>query len=400
VGRSIATSIALYAQTMPGSFRIGRIFGIEIRLHISWLIIFALVFFGLWQGQFEGTAWSQQKRLLIAVITALLFFCSILAHELSHSLVARRFNMSVSSITLFLLGGVANLRQEPPTAKAEFLMAAAGPAMSVVIGIIGLTIGGGDIPFVNLSVPGVLDIRTAPSLDGVIAIASYIGTINLYLAAFNLLPGFPLDGGRVLRSIIWAVRGDRAKATPIAARGGQLVAGLFVLWGIVQFTDGDALWFWPLLLAYFLYNAATQSLRQERLGGLVAGTRVAPLMNTSFVAADPRSAVATVVRDLMLPRNLRAVPVVTDQNFLGLITTDDVGKIDHERWATTSVEQVMTPSASLAKLGPDDDLGQALERFGDLSVLPVVRDGRLVGLLDRDGVVNYIRMRDLFTQGR
>jgi Zn-dependent protease/predicted transcriptional regulator len=385
---------------VAGSFRIGRIFGIEIRLHISWLIIFALVFFGLWQGQFEGTAWSQQKRLLIAVITALLFFCSILAHELSHSLVARRFKMSVSSITLFLLGGVANLRQEPPSAKAEFFMASAGPAMSVVIGIVGLAIGGGDIPFVNLSVPGILDIRTAPSLDGVIAIASYLGTINLYLAAFNMLPGFPLDGGRVLRSIIWAVRGDRAKATPIAARGGQLIAGLFVLWGIAQFSDGDALWFWPLLLAYFLYNAATQSLRQERLGGIVAGTRVAPLMNTTFVAADPRSAVATVVRDLMLPRNLRAVPVVTDQNFLGLMTTDDVRKIDHDRWATTPVEQVMTPSASLAKLGPDDDLGQALERFGDSAVLPVVRDGRLVGLLDRDGVVNYIRMRDQFAQGR
>ena len=385
---------------MPGSFRIARLFGIEIRIHISWVVIFGLVFFSLWQGQFEGTAWSQEKRLVIATVTALLFFCSIVAHELSHSLVARRFNMRVSSITLFLLGGVANLQQEPPSAKAEFFMAAAGPAMSVVIGIIGLAIGGGDIPFVNLSVPGVLDIRATPSLDGVIAIASYIGTINLYLAAFNMLPGFPLDGGRVLRSIIWAVRGDRAKATPIAARGGQLVAGLFVIWGLVQFTDGDALWFWPLLLAYFLYNAATQSLRQERLGGLVAGTRVAPLMNTTFAAADPRSSVATVVRDLMLPRSLRAVPVVANQDFLGLMTTDDVRKIDHERWATTPVEQVMTPSASLAKLGPDDDLSKALERFGDAVVLPVVRDGRLVGLLDRDGVVNYIRMRDLFAQGQ
>src|SRR5256885_16299938 len=123
---------------MAGSFRVGRLFGIEIKIHISWLIIFGLVFFGLWQGQFQGTAWSHQKRLVIAVVTALLFFCSILAHELSHSLVARRFKMSVSSITLFLLGGVANLRQEPPTARAEFFMAAAGPGTSVVIGVIGL----------------------------------------------------------------------------------------------------------------------------------------------------------------------------------------------------------------------------------------------------------------------
>jgi Zn-dependent protease/CBS domain-containing protein len=385
---------------VPGSFRLARLFGIELRVHVSWVVIFALVFYGLWQGQFVGTAWSEQKRLVVAVITALLFFCSIIAHELSHSLVARRFKMKVSSITLFLLGGVANLSQEPPSAKAEFFMAAAGPAMSFVIGTLGLTIGGGEIPFVSVPVPGVLDIRSYPSLDGLIAVASYLGTINVALAVFNLLPGFPLDGGRVLRSIIWAIRGDRAKATQIAGRGGQLVAALFVLWGIVQFSEGDALWFWPLLLAYFLYNAATQSMRQERIGGLVAGTRVAPLMNTSFVPAGPRSTVATVVRDLMLPHNLRAVPVVSDQSFLGLMTADDVRKVDHDRWATTPIEQVMTPSASIAKLAPDDDLGLALSRFGELAVLPVVRDGRLVGLLDRDGVVNYIRMRDQFTQGR
>ncbi|HEY8806065.1 MAG TPA: site-2 protease family protein [Candidatus Limnocylindria bacterium] len=385
---------------MPGSFRVARLFGIELRIHISWVIIFALVFFGLWQGQFEGTAWSQQKRLIVATITAILFFCSIVVHELSHSLVARRFNMNVSSITLFLLGGVANLRQEPPTAKAEFFMASAGPAASLVMGIVWLAIGGGDIPFVNVSVPGLIDIRSAPSLDGLIAVASYLGTINLALAAFNMLPGFPLDGGRVLRSIIWAIRGDRAKATPIAARGGQLVAGLFVVWGLAQLAAGEALWFWPLLLAYFLYNAATGSLRQERLGGLVAGTHVAPLMNTTFVAADPRSPVATVVRDLMLPRALRAVPVVADQSFLGLVTTEDVRKLDHDRWATTAVDQVMTPSASLAKLAPEDDLGQALARFGDAVVLPVVRDGRLVGLLDRDGVLSYLRMRDEFAQRR
>ena len=396
----MTSSIRLYAQAVSGSFRLGKLFGIEIRVHVSWLIIFALVFFGLWQGQFEGTAWSQQKRLVVAIVTALLFFCSIIAHELSHSLVARRFKMKVSSITLFLLGGVANLTQEPPTAKAEFFMAAAGPAMSVLIGIVGLTIGGGEIPFLPIQVPGLLDIRSFPSLDGVIAVASYIGTINLALAVFNLLPGFPLDGGRVLRSIIWAIRGDRAKATPIAARGGQIVAGLFVLWGIAQFSAGEPLWFWPLLLAYFLYNAATQSMRQERLGGLVAGTHVAPLMTTSFVPADPRATVAAVVRDIMLPRNLRAVPVVADQNFLGLMTTDDVRKVDHEQWTSTPIEQVMTPSASLAKLAPEDDLGQALARFGDAAVLPVVRDGRLVGLLDRDGVVSYIRMRDQFAQGR
>jgi len=374
---------------VPGSFRVARLFGIEIRIHISWVVIFAIVLYSLWADEFTHFAWSDEKRVIVSVITALLFFCSILAHELSHSLVARRFKMAVSSITLFLLGGVANLRQEPPSAKAEFFMAAAGPGMSVLIGLLGLAISYG------------ADASGIASLQPVSAVAGYLGFINLVLAGFNLLPGFPLDGGRVLRSIIWGIRKDRAKATGIAARGGQLVAGLFVLWGLVQLQSGEnALWFWPFLLAYFLYNAATQSLQQEKLGGLVAGTRVAPLMNVSFASADPRSTVATIVRDLMLPRNVRAVPVVAGGDFLGLVTTDDVRKIEHDRWATTPIEQAMTPSDKLAKLAPEDDLMKALERFGDTSVLPVVRDGRLVGLLDREGVVSYIRMRDMFAQGR
>jgi Zn-dependent protease/predicted transcriptional regulator len=375
---------------MPGSLRIARLFGIEIRVHVSWVLIFALVFFTLWQGEYQTKYpfWSPEKRLLVSVITALLFFCSIVAHELSHSVVARRFHMKVSSITLFLLGGVANLRQEPPSAKAEFFMAAAGPAMSLVIGLVGI------------SIANAIDISTAPSLQVVGAVAAYLGVINLVLAAFNLVPGFPLDGGRVLRSAIWAVRGDRAKATGIAARGGQLVAGVFVLWAVQQYADGtNALWWWPLLLAYFLYNAATQSLQQERLGGLVQGMRVAPLMNTAFVSADPKATIASVVRDVMLPRSLRAVPVIAGQDFVGLMTADDVQKIEHERWAITPVDQVMKRSADLVTLAPEDDLFQSLERFADGSVLPVVRDGRLVGLLDRDAVTNYIRMRDLFTQG-
>ena len=309
---------------VPGSFRVATLFGIEIRVHISWVLIFALVGFSLWQN-LQGPTWSQEKRLLVATITTLLFFVSIIAHELSHSLVARRFKMKVSSITLFLLGGVANLRQEPPTAKAEFFMAAAGPATSLVIGIVGLAIGGGEIPFVAQPVNGLVDIRTAPSLDGVVAAASYLGTINLYLAAFNMLPGFPLDGGRVLRSIIWGIRGDRRKATPTAARGGQLVAGLFVLWGLLSLQAGEPLWFWPFLLAYFLYNAATQSLQQERVGGLVAGTRVAPLMNVAFATADPRATVASIVRVVSTrmnrgtsgkaPSDLRRAAIRSSRNF-------------------------------------------------------------------------------------
>ncbi len=376
---------------MPGSILVARLFGIDIRIHISWFLIFALVLFSLSQAFFPQNFpfWSDQKTLIVSTITALLFFCSIVAHELAHSLVARRFQMTVSSITLFLLGGVANLRQEPPSARAEFFMALAGPLTSLIIG--GLGVG----------ISSAVDVASQPGLQVVGAVAGYLGLINLALAGFNMIPGFPLDGGRVLRSIIWGIGRNRSRATGIAGRGGQIVAGGFVLWGLYQLlTDATALWWWPMLIAFFLFNAASQSLQQARVGDLVGGLKVAPLMSTSFVTTAPGAPIASVVRDLMLPNSLRAVPIVSGPVFLGLATSDDVRKVEHERWPTTPIDTVMTRARDLQPLSPDDALTIALERFGDAAVLPVVRDGSLVGLLDRDAVANYIRMRDLFTTGR
>src|SRR2546423_953426 len=232
-------------RNVPGSVRIARLFGIDINIHFSWILIFFLVVLNLadsFPQQFPQ--WSNQKGFVVAAITAFLFFGSVLGHELAHSLVARRFQMSVSSITLFLLGGVANLRKEPPSAKAEFFMAAAGPATSVVIGVVGLGLA------------FLIDPRAAlPNAEAVQAVAVYLGTVNLYLAAFNMIPGFPLDGGRVLRSAIWAVSGDRTRATTIAARGGQIVA---VAFGAVVFFEGvilhEASGLWLGLIAYVLWK--------------------------------------------------------------------------------------------------------------------------------------------------
>lgn len=368
---------------MPGSFLVARLFGIEIRIHVSWVLIFGLVFYSLWNDVFpsEYPFWSDQKTLIVSAVTALLFFVSILAHELSHSLVARRFNMQVSSITLFLLGGVANLRQEPPSAKAEFFMAAAGPFTSLVIGGAGLGLA------------SLVDRSGAFSLQTIGAVAGYLGLINVALAIFNMIPGFPLDGGRVLRSLLWAVRHDRAWATRIAARGGQLVAGLLVLYALARVTNDGFLGLWYVLIAYFLFNAASQSLQQETIAGIVAAMRVAPLMTTSFASTPPTATVASVVRDLMLPQSLRAVPVIAGAEFLGFVTSDGVRGLDHERWSTTAIDQVMTRAADLERIAPDDLLASAIERFRDEAVLPVVRNGALVGLLDRDVVANYVRAR-------
>jgi Zn-dependent protease/CBS domain-containing protein len=331
--------------------------------------------------------WSNQKGLVVASITAFLFFGSIVAHELAHSLVARRFQMSVSSITLFLLGGVANLRKEPPTAQAEFFMAVAGPATSVAIGLIGL------------GVVLLIDPRGAlPNAEAIQAVANYLGTVNLLLAGFNLIPGFPLDGGRVLRSAIWAISRDRNRATTIAARGGQLVAlafGAFVLYELVILRSASGLWLG--LIAYFLWNAASATLQQERVTSVLGGAKVAPLMRTDFRSTVPGVMVGQVIRDFVLPMNLRAIPVVAGDRLIGLVTIGDLRKVDQERWPVTPVDDVMTAASELPAVSPDDPLSAALERFGgsDLPILPVVKDGRLVGILDRESVIGYVRMREM-----
>jgi len=381
---------------VPGSIRIARLLGIDIRIHFSWFLIFFIVVLSLADSfGAENVTWSDTKSFVIAVIAAVLFFLSVLGHELAHAVVARRFGMDVSSITLFVLGGVANLAKEPPSAISEFLMAAAGPATSIVIGLIGITIA--------VFAPSL--IQSAPALQPIQPVAKYIGTINLYLAAFNLLPGFPLDGGRVFRSIIWGILKDRLAATRIAARGGQVVAAFLVLAGVVLAFRLDATinGLWLAFIAYFLWNAATSTLQQERITSVVSGAKVGPLMTTDFKSTPPGVMVGQVIRDLVLPMNLRAIPVVSGERFVGLVAIGDLRKVDQARWAETPVEAVMTPASEFPTVSPDDPLSTALERFGatDLPLLAVIKDGRLVGVLYREAVIGYVRMQEMVApQGR
>jgi Zn-dependent protease len=373
---------------VPGSFRIARILGIDLRVHLSWVLIFLLVTFSLADQVFPFSypQWSQQKTVIVAAITALLFFGSVVLHEFAHALVARRFRMSVSSITLFLLGGVASLTREPPSARAEFFMAIAGPATSLVIGAVSLGIG----------LLATESLAVVPSLQPVEAVTGYLGYVNIAVAVFNLIPGFPLDGGRVLRSLIWGLRRDRATATRIAARGGQVVAGLFVLWAGYRIFTGDAGGLWLGLIAYFLYGAATQTLQQERVTSAVGNARVAQLMTTDFVGVPRGTSIGTLVRDHILPSTVRAVPIVDDGAFAGLVTINDLRKIEQDLWATTPVDAVMTPASELPAIEPAELLAAALDRFGtELPLLPVVENGALRGLIYRDAVLDYIRMREM-----
>jgi len=382
----LLTSIARMLGCVPGSFRIARVLGIDIRVHISWLLIFFLITVQYSQlfGQ-DYPSWSDPKVLIVASITALLFFLSVVLHEFAHALVARRFNMSVSSITLFLLGGVASLTKEPPSARAEFFMAAAGPLTSLVIGGLGVLL--------NARLEGAP--RDTPQ-QVIRAVSGTLGSINILVLGFNLIPGFPLDGGRVLRSIIWAIRRQRAAATRIAARGGQLVALAFVGLGIWLFAQGESIGLWYGLIAYFLWTAASQSIEQERIVQAVGTTRVAQLMTTELRTVPAGISLASLVREHLLAHNVRAVPVVGGDRLVGVVTIGDLRKVEQEQWPDTVVEQIMTPASVLPAVAPNDDLVSALERFdAETTLIPVTQDGRLVGLLDRESVVGYIRMREM-----
>ena len=373
---------------VPGSFRIARILGIDVRVHLSWILIFLLVTFSLADQvfPFNYPTWSEQKTIVVAAITALLFFCSVIVHEFAHALVARRFHMSVSSITLFLLGGVASLTKEPPSAKAEFFMAAAGPATS-------LAIGGLSLELAQLVTDS---LNSAPGLQPVEAIAGYLGYVNVAVAVFNLIPGFPLDGGRVLRSLIWGLRSDRALATRIAARGGQLVAGLFVIWAGYRVFTGDPGGLWFGLIAYFLYGAASQTLQQERVVSAVGSARVSQLMTTQFVSAPRGTTIGALVSDYLLPHNLREIAIVDDGRFAGLVTIGDLRRIEQGHWPSTFVDAVMTPAPLIPSVTPDDPLAVALDRFGEeFPLLPVLQGGALAGLLHRESVLGYVRMREM-----
>ncbi len=376
---------------MPGSLLVARVFGIDVRIHISWFLIFGLVLLTLYQGVLPGFRpnWSDQKTLIVAAIAALLFFASVLAHELSHSLVARAFRMPVSSITLFLLGGVANLAKEPPSARAEFLMAIAGPGTSVILGGAGL-----GIAYVAEGATARFSL-----FDPVEVVAAYLGWINLALAGFNMIPGFPLDGGRVLRSVVWGALRDRARATRIAARGGQVVAALLVAFGVWRIFQLDDTFggIWMGLIAYFLYNAASQSIEQERIAAAVSGVRVASLMTTQFRVVDPRASVADAVEVHMLPYNARGIAVVDGDRLVGVVSIGDLRKVPRDEWASVAVERVMTSASDIAPLSPGSRLMTAIERFtaSDVPVLPVVEDGALVGMLEREAVISYVRMREM-----
>jgi Zn-dependent protease/CBS domain-containing protein len=371
---------------MKAQVKLGRLFGIEIGLHYSWIIIALLITFSL-VGHFTVTnpQWDNTLVWAAAIITGLLFFATLVAHELAHSLVARLRGLPVRSITLFALGGLAQIEREAADPKTEFWMGIAGPIMSVIIGLICLGIARalGWTPMMDPHAP-------------VQAVLVWLGYINIALAVFNMIPGFPLDGGRVLRAIIWWATGNGNRSTRIAARVGQGVAFFFIILGLVQFFRGEGFGgLWIAFIGWFLLEAARASYAQVEISEGLRGVRVADVMARDCQLVDSRTNLQTFVDEHLLRSGRRCFVVVESGGVAGLITPHEVKGVDRARWPYTLVTDVMRPIDKLRTVSPETPVTQALETMGrdDVNQLPVVSDGRLEGVISRGHVLGFLQNR-------
>jgi len=370
---------------MRSNIKLGKISGIEIGLHYSWFIIAALMVFSLVDRFREAHAsWTKGEIWGVALVTAALFFISLLLHELAHSWVAQKRGLRVKAITLFALGGVSQIQDDSTDAKTEFWVAIAGPIASLMIGLVCLNI-----------VLGLGWHRSAEPQSALTGILVWLGYINISLAAFNMIPAFPLDGGRVLRSIIWAVTKDAGRATGIAARVGQIVAFLFILDGIWRYFSGSGFGgLWIAFIGWFLMDAArTSSTRSDARPATDRGARVSDVMSPGFLGVRRAMNLHEFV-DIYLLKTAQRCFVVRDNGRLaGLISRRDVSLIPRERWDTTTVGDAMRPLPELQIVAPETRVLDALKLTANNSLdpMPVVENGRLVGIVFRSQLVHALQ---------
>ncbi len=381
---------------------IARIAG--IRIHVDWslVIIVSLLSLGLAEGLLPSwhPDWSPALRWGVAVAAALAFFASILAHELSHAVVARLLGLGVSRITLFLFGGLAHIESEPHTWLAELVMALVGPAVSVLLGLACLAAVAG----LGTPIPdsGASALQSVASLAPVPTILLWLGPVNVMLGLFNLIPGFPLDGGRILRAILWGATGSVRGATRVASTAGQILAWLLVGTGValalglpVPYLSGGVLnGLWLVLIGWFLNNAALTSYRQVVVRQALDDVTVDRIMRTQLLRVPPSLPVATLVNEHVMASGQSSFPVEVNGRFVGLVCLGDLYRRSREGWHGLTVGEVMVPAESLATVHPGDAATQALQRLDqrDVSQLPVTEGGRLAGLVRREDLLHWLRL--------
>jgi Zn-dependent protease/CBS domain-containing protein len=381
-----------------GGAKIGRIFGIEIRLDLSVAIIFFLVVYSLGTGVIPEwhEDWDAIRIWATALAAGLLFFTSLLAHELAHSLVAQLRGIPVPRITLFVFGGMSEMEREPDTPVSEFLIAIVGPITSFVLGGIftrvGLSLAGESFMDQILSDPE----SAMASLGPAATLLLWLGPVNLVLAVFNLVPGFPLDGGRVLRATVWWMTGDLERATRLATNAGRGFAWGLMGLGFLQLLHGGLIGgLWLILIGWFLQIAAKGSQVQLMLRQALEGLSVRDLMRTRFEAVEPNLSVDLFLEQYLLRSGQPAWPVVDGEHLIGMVSLNEVREARQQGHAGLTVQDVMRPITEyvLPQVAGRDAL-QILVSSA-LDPLPVVEDARIVGLLYRADIMRWLAVYQL-----
>ena len=361
------------------AIQLGRIFGIPIGLDYSWFLIFALLTWSLATSYYptEFKNWPVAQYWIVGAATVILMFACVLLHELGHSVVAMRYKIPIRSITLFIFGGVAQIGAEPPSAMSEFWIAIAGPitsfALALIFGLLQYVVNG---------------------LAPLLALAQYLAYINASLGLFNLIPGFPLDGGRVFRAIIWGTTHSLRRATHIAANVGRFIAYIFILVGVwLMFSGnfGDGLWI--AFIGWFLETAASSQLRQQTIHDLLDGHHVADTMRRDYTSILPNTTLDRLINQHILGNGQRSLVVKQDDRVVGLLTLHNIKAIPSSDWLTTTAAQVMIPFAKMKWIRPEAELVDALgemDRDG-VNQLPVMVGDQIQGVLGRDDVISLFR---------
>ena len=356
---------------------LGKILGIPIGIDYSWFLIFFLLSWVLASTYYpaEYKSWNQIEYWIAGSLTSILLFGSVLLHELGHSIIAIKYKIKVKEINLFIFGGISEISGEPPKASSEFWIAVAGPIVSFALaGVFYL-------------------LETYLHIFLLTALFEYLAFINFILAIFNLIPGFPLDGGRVLRAIVWGLTKNFKKATNVAVTAGRLFGFVFILFGVYQIFGGNILdGLWISFIGWYLDSAAAAQLQEQKVHDLLTGHKVYEAMSQDYGIVSNDSTLQEVVENNFLGINRRALLVKKDNKIVGLITLHRFNIIAKDQWDKTFVEDVMIPISSAEKTSADAEIWDAMTKLNSEGVnqLPVINNGDVKGIFSRDAAISFI----------
>jgi Zn-dependent protease len=369
---------------MRGNISLGKIFGIPLRLHYTWFIIFALVTFSLVFSIVDQT-YPIEQRIILGILTSLLFFASIITHELAHSILAIRNNIPVKEITLFVFGGVSQITKEATSPRAELTIAIVGPLTSLALA--GIFYG------LHLLLAGTQQILAA-------SLMWWLALINVILAVFNLIPGFPLDGGRIFRALVWQKTQDYHRATRIATKVGQGIAYAFIAGGIALILF-LRLWLngmWLIFIGWFLSDAARASYQQLLLRDALMGITARQVTDYGCPLIPPHLNLTELVQQHILPTGRSCFLISRVAELEGMVTQQQIKEVPQSRWATTTVQDIMTPASKLKVAYADQDLLSVLQEMNGESAnhIPVMEAGKVIGVINREDIARFLRTRTEF----